>query len=457
MKYFQFAIIGLLLIDTNAFAQIRGGRGGAAIGPRGGASFQQSAAVGPYGAGVSRGQSHAAIGPAGGINRGSAQSGSIATPRGGTINYGGASQSRTGPGGVSAGRSVGGVQVNTANGRTMTKVGQASGIQGPGGARIGQRSSTGIASGPGGTAFNHRQGGAAIGPQGNGFASGSRVGGVSTPFGTSIGGSRGSVAVGPHGAVANRSVGGMNVNPGGVAVGGYRTGAVATPRYGTYYNNAGFVRTQGAYVRQGFGHYNSFTPNWYGTHATAWRVPNWTARTAWGVAGWSTLNRFCSYPVTPIYYDYGSNIVYQDDRVYIDGNDVASAVDYSQQALQIANAGRAANPPADVSWQPLGVFALVKGDEQESQHIFQLAISPDGVIRGNYYNAVTDETEPLAGGVDKGTQRAAWTINNRKFPIFETGIANLTQDETSLLVHFDKDKTQQFALVRLQDENQEQK
>jgi hypothetical protein len=47
------------------------------------------------------------------------------------------------------------------------------------------------------------------------------------------------------------------------------------------------------------------------------------------------------------------------------------------------------------------------------------------------------------------TQRAAWTTGDRKDTVYETGIGNLTEPETTMLVHFAKDRTQQWTLVRL--------
>jgi hypothetical protein len=44
---------------------------------------------------------------------------------------------------------------------------------------------------------------------------------------------------------------------------------------------------------------------------------------------------------------------------------------------------------------------------------------------------------------------AAWTVGDRKQPIFEAGFANLTKSETTMLVHFGKDRTQQWTLVRI--------
>jgi hypothetical protein len=81
----------------------------------------------------------------------------------------------------------------------------------------------------------------------------------------------------------------------------------------------------------------------------------------------------------------------------------------------------------------------------------QLAVDKDGVIAGTYYNTTTDIGRPVRGKVDKKTQRAAWTFSDGKNTdiIMETGIFNLTQDQTEALVHFGKEKTQKWLMVRL--------
>src|SRR5262249_37180411 len=157
--------------------------------------------------------------------------------------------------------------------------------------------------------------------------------------------------------------------------------------------------------------------------------------------------RYCSYPATPVYYDYGTTVVYQGGQAYIDCEQVATAEQYAQQATKFSDAGRAAKPSEKEEWQPLGVFALVRGEEQTSDKIFQLAVNKAGVIRGNYYDAFADNTLPVYGSVDKKTQRAAWSVGEKKDVVFEAGIANLTRDETPILVHYGKDNTQQFTLV----------
>src|SRR5262249_31952424 len=151
-----------------------------------------------------------------------------------------------------------------------------------------------------------------------------------------------------------------------------------------------------------------------------------------------------------VYYDYGSTIVYQNNNVYVNGDDVGSAAEYAQQAQALAARGQASQPPPKTKWQPLGVFALAQADEKTSNNLFQLALDAEGVIRGNYYDALMDSSVPVYGSVDKKTQRAAWTIGDKKDTVFETGLYNLSKEQTPVLVHFGKDKTQQWLLVRME-------
>jgi hypothetical protein len=51
--------------------------------------------------------------------------------------------------------------------------------------------------------------------------------------------------------------------------------------------------------------------------------------------------------------------------------------------------------------------------------------------------------------VDKKSQRAAWTVKGKSWPVMETGIGNLTQDSAPALVHFADGSTKQWLLVRL--------
>ena len=67
------------------------------------------------------------------------------------------------------------------------------------------------------------------------------------------------------------------------------------------------------------------------------------------------------------------------------------------------------------------------------------------------------DTPVPTGSVDKESQRAAWGFGSNGVPVMETGIFNLTKDETTALVHFSKDKTQQWYLVRQQQDESAEK
>src|SRR5262249_45346663 len=98
----------------------------------------------------------------------------------------------------------------------------------------------------------------------------------------------------------------------------------------------------------------------------------------------------------------------------------------------------------------LGVFAMVQGERTDSNDLFQLAVNKAGTIRGNFYNALSDTTVPVYGAVDKKTKRAAWTVGDKKEPIYEAGFVNLTKPETTMMVHFGKNHSQQWTLIRVE-------
>jgi hypothetical protein len=206
----------------------------------------------------------------------------------------------------------------------------------------------------------------------------------------------------------------------------------------------------GGTVRRNFGYYNAFNPGWYAKYPGAWFAAGWTAARIWGAPAWGTVASYGGYAEEPAYYDYGESVVYSGDTVVLNGETEVPAAEYAQQAITLADAGKASKQePKPDDFQLLGVFAMVREGDERSTNIFQLGVSKDGLIRGNYYNALTDTTEPVFGSVDKNTQRAAWTVGDRKSPVYEAGLANLTRDKTTMLVHTGKDSRQQFLLIRI--------
>lgn len=160
-------------------------------------------------------------------------------------------------------------------------------------------------------------------------------------------------------------------------------------------------------------------------------------------------------------YSYGDNIYVQDDSVYYGDEVVATQQAYGEQAYSIANSAEEAAPDDasdDSEWLTLGVFAMTQDGQAsgpEPNLFVQLAVDKNGLVAGTYYNSSTDESHDVEGAVDKKTQRTAWTVGGKDWPVMETGVSNLTKDEAPALIHFADGQTQQWLLIRLEDPEKE--
>ena len=174
----------------------------------------------------------------------------------------------------------------------------------------------------------------------------------------------------------------------------------------------------------------------------------------WTWATFNTVQAFMPWNWgTGAYYDYGTggNVYYEDGTVYANGTAVP-AEKYAQQAEEIATSVPEVEEPDQMEWLPLGVFALTQDDNPDAvpNMFLQLALSKEGIIAGTYQNKSTGQTESVEGMVDQKSQRAAWTVVEKNTPIIETGIANLTENETRVLVHFADGQTQQWLMVHME-------
>jgi hypothetical protein len=304
---------------------------------------------------------------------------------------------------------------------------------------IGNRPSTGIATRPGGVTESRP--GAGIGP-GRRPSQGQLQDFLDLP--------------GQPGQLPNRPAPGTRPAPGPRPGGGERPGAGNRPAAGDRPNVGDNARDRWAnrndrpfdrdYWQNRPGHDNRYwhwQNQWHGRPASYWWRPcTWAAIGAWFPWTWSD----------PYYYNYGTTIVYRDGGVYYGGEQVATADAYYQQADQIAESVPEETDPQKVEWMPLGVFELANGEATaDSSMLLQLAVSKEGIIAGTFYNETTGNERPVDGMVDKKTQRAAWKFSDDKSQqtVFETGIYNLTQDETKCLVHFGPDDTQTWTMIRL--------
>ncbi len=263
--------------------------------------------------------------------------------------------------------------------------------------------------------------------------------------------------------------------------------------YGTYWTPDWYVR---------YGHYNYWRPPVVIAPTIWWRAPGWGVTWTW-FSGYSpyyyqpayyTRYVYTPVPPAPIYYNYGDNIVYRGDMVYINGVPYVSADKYYEQGLELAKRGESTtvininqpqtvettvttgdDKPLDVpvaeltsaelplnpkeqsadpseQWMPLGTFALLTDEETgESDRIIQLAMNRGGILRGNLYDQKADKLRPIQGAIDQETQRVAFQIADEDEKIYECGLWNLTQESLPLLVQEKNGKSETIKAVRLQE------
>ena len=198
------------------------------------------------------------------------------------------------------------------------------------------------------------------------------------------------------------------------------------------------------------GEYPYFTGEWFRNHRGAWFPGFWAGGLGlWDVPDWSILASYTGVTGPAINYNYGTNVQFVDGDVYLNGEPLCSTADFANQAIALNDIGRSARPSQNDEWEPLGVFGLVQGSETVAQRIFQLAVNKNGIIRGNYYDAVAATNQPVYGKIDPKSQRVVWSIGNKRDTVFEAGLNNLVQSETNILIHFGRNRTVQMILVRL--------
>jgi hypothetical protein len=169
------------------------------------------------------------------------------------------------------------------------------------------------------------------------------------------------------------------------------------------------------------------------------------AVTGWVVHRWSN----------PIYdrYRTGGNVYYNNNVVYVEGQEYGSPEKYYNEVTAIASSipETTEEQSAEDDWLPLGVFALTKEGVNATNMYLQLAVRKDGLIGGTFYNESTGVSHPVEGMVDEKTQRAVWKAadGTNADLVMETGLYNPTQDQAEVRVHFGAEKTENVLLVRL--------
>jgi hypothetical protein len=208
-------------------------------------------------------------------------------------------------------------------------------------------------------------------------------------------------------------------------------------------------------------YYHCFTPQFWATNYVYFPWPRfyywWTPRPWtywWSCPTWSTYQSwFPSWGwTTPYSYDYGpgGNVVFSGGYVYLNDQPIATAEEYAASAAALAEVPPPANPEQPAEWLPLGTFAVSEGEEdKDPSRVLQLAVDQAGNVSGTLVNQKTGRTYPVQGRVDKETQRVAFTIGDNKEVVLETGLYNLTQQQTPVLAH-GEGREETYLLLRLE-------
>lgn len=200
-----------------------------------------------------------------------------------------------------------------------------------------------------------------------------------------------------------------------------------------------------------------FDDHWWG--ACGWgHIGHYPANPWWWWAPvtWGAITNFfyATSPPPPVYIDYGTTVVYEEDTVYVNNKPVP-AEEYTEPVVELATTVE--QPPAPMpaeegkpqEWMPLGVFALAQEKQGDPVMFFQISVSRDGKISGGYESTLTGDKKPIAGQVDMKTQNVAWRIGENKTTVLTSTLANLTQDVSTVAVHFGENKVQNWLLVRM--------
>ena len=187
-----------------------------------------------------------------------------------------------------------------------------------------------------------------------------------------------------------------------------------------------------------------FSPGWYAQHPNAWQLTHpyagnaVVAVTAVGLAGWLAVpNAVVS----------GSGYTSSYSSATVDQTTPEEA---AQQATDLAQTG-AAEVPDNTQWKPIGIYTFHSVKNSEATRLLQLAVSPEGIVRGSHYDLISGEVATVSGAVDKNQLRVSWTIGEAGGVVFECGLSELTKPNGQVTAHFPDGQTGAWQISQYRD------
>ena len=189
--------------------------------------------------------------------------------------------------------------------------------------------------------------------------------------------------------------------------------------------------------------YAPFSPGWYAQHPNAWQLTHpyageaVVAATAVGLAGWLAIT-----DVSGSSGGYTSG--YTSTTV-----DETTPEEAAQEAADLAQSG-AAEVPDTTQWKPIGVYAFRSVKNSEATRLLQLAVSPEGIVRGSHYDLISGEVANVSGAVDRNQLRVSWTIGAAGKVVFECSLSELTKPDGQVTAHFPDGQTGAWQISQYQ-------
>ena len=147
----------------------------------------------------------------------------------------------------------------------------------------------------------------------------------------------------------------------------------------------------------------AFTPEWYAKYPQAWR-PTQSPTDWWRAADVATVTAWLAQPVT------AAGNAATDSAAVTAAGGVGDDGLHSVLVLPAGHDNQTAATVADSDWLPLGVFAVTPPENAKLHTYQQLAVDRKGVIKGNFYDAISGTNQPIEGTVDRTTLMASWTV-----------------------------------------------
>ena len=188
-----------------------------------------------------------------------------------------------------------------------------------------------------------------------------------------------------------------------------------------------------------------FTPAWYSEHPDAWQYTHPHAD-LWAVAGVAGLTNWLGYPATATTTTAATSttVAAASATTTATGTEAAATATSTD-----GNASSAAALPPDLEWMPLGVYATGPKDAAQAHVYQQLAVSKQGELKGNYYDSITNTTQPVSGSIDRETRKASWKVGGKGGATFETTLDALMKTPSDVTMKSGS-ATHEWELVQVQ-------